>query len=116
MAHISKGLTQAYQLQDITYAAVQSIRARLTDENGVIHVSDDDAKTIAALVNAWKTCQERVSFHRRVPSPGVLKPEATGKRGKRALKASLVPMPQASDAHAGDAVPGASTPTGTQGV
>lgn len=114
MAHASKGLTQAYQLQDITYNAVQAIRARLTDEQGTLHVSDDDAKTIAALVNAWKTCQERVSFHRRVPSPGVLKPEATGKRGKRALKASLVPMPQASDASS--SVPGASAPTGTQGA
>ena len=72
---ISKGLAQAYQLQDFAFEALMSLKIMLTGEDGKLNLTREDASAIVSLQKAWQGCQERISFHRRVPSPGSLKPE-----------------------------------------
>jgi len=79
---ISKGLTQAYQLQDFAFEALMSLRAVLTGEDGKLNLTREDASAIVSLQKAWQGCQERISFHRRVPSPGSLKPERPKPKGR----------------------------------
>lgn len=86
---ISKGLKQAYDLQDFTYEAALALRASLLEksslrqgtQNGKMHVSREDAAAIGSLVKAWESCQERIRIHRNKPMPGVLRPVAKN-RGK----------------------------------
>lgn len=81
---ISKGLTQAYQLQDFTYQAAISLKDSLLQSNGKLHVTREDAQSIAALVKSWESCQQRIQVHRRVPNPGSLKHNAEPRRRRRA--------------------------------
>jgi hypothetical protein len=70
---ISKGLTQAYQLQDFTFQAVQALKETLV-QNGKLVVTRDDAQAIGQLVRAWEIAQERVRIHRGKPLPGSKRP------------------------------------------
>jgi hypothetical protein len=76
---ISKGLKQAYAVQDIAYDAFEALKAQFTGEDGKLKLTRDDAMSIAQLHRVWHGAQERISFHRRVPSPGSLKPEKPDK-------------------------------------
>ncbi len=83
MPTISKGLLQAYEMQDFAHLAAMALKESLTID-GKLKLGRGDAKAIADLMGAWRTAQERISFHRRVPSPGSLKPaEATKRRRGR---------------------------------
>jgi hypothetical protein len=73
MPRISKGLTQAYELQDFTFEAAMSLKAALPREAGKLKIAREDAQSIAALVKSWESCQQRIQVHRRVPNPGSLK-------------------------------------------
>ena len=91
---ISKGLKQAYDLQDFTYEAALALRASLLEKSlrqgtqkGKMYVSREDAAAIGSLVKAWESCQERIRIHRNKPMPGVLRPE-----GKKRGKASRTPQ------------------------
>ena len=110
MGKISLGLQQSYDLQNAAYEAVMAFKESHTDpDTRKLTLGAADAKAFAALVQAWKTGQERVSFHRRVPSPGVLRPESGKKRKAKGLSTfpiaqlldsspqSLLPSPQALD-------------------
>jgi hypothetical protein len=78
--HYSKGLIQAYALQDFTFSALIAVKNSLTNSDGSLSLSKEDAATIVALQKAWQGCQERIAFHRRVPSPGALRPTKESKR------------------------------------
>jgi hypothetical protein len=71
---ISKGLKQAYDLQDFTYAAALALRDSHR-KRGKLLISREDASAIGSLVKAWESCQERIRIHRNKPMPGVLRPE-----------------------------------------
>ena len=71
---ISKGLKQAYDLQDFTFSALVALRDSLSQE-GKLKVSREDATAIGNLIRAWEACQERVRIHRGKPLPGSLRPE-----------------------------------------
>lgn len=43
MPTISKGLKQAYQLQDFTFEAVLALKHALTEEDGTLKIARDDA-------------------------------------------------------------------------
>ncbi len=86
---ISKGLTQAYQVQDFAYAAIQAFKAQCTNEQGILKLTRDDALALGHLHRMWQGAQERVSFHRRVPGPGVLKPVQPDKHKARKPTAPL---------------------------
>lgn len=73
MPRISKGLSQAYELQDFTHKALMSLKDTLLAEDGKLKIAREDAQSIAALVKAWESCQQRIQVHRRVPNPGSLK-------------------------------------------
>lgn len=79
---VSKGLRQAYELQDFCHLATLALRESLT-KDGQLTLTREDAQAVKALVSSWRDCQERIAFHRRVPSPGVLKPERKGRPRKR---------------------------------
>ena len=66
----SKQLEQAYEVQDLAFEALKTYRADINEGK----ISKEDARAILQLSTAWKHAQERISFHRRVPSPGALKP------------------------------------------
>ena len=72
---ISKGLRQAYELQDFTYEATLALKRSLTKRGRLLQVSREDASAISSLVKAWELCQERIRIHRNKPMPGVLRPE-----------------------------------------
>lgn len=105
---ISKGLLQAYQIQDLTYDTLIAFKEGMKKE-GKLSPSRADAKAVKDLVAAWREAQERVSFHRRVPSPGVMRPEDRPKRkyGQPSTLpknyASISPMPAPANATAVEA-------------
>src|SRR5947207_1857389 len=80
MPRISKGLTQAYQLQDLVFDAAISLRNSLAREGGLLKIAREDASAIAALVKAWDSCQERIRIHRNKPLPGSFRPKPEKKR------------------------------------
>ena len=88
---ISKGLKQAYDLQDFTYAAALALRNSLRKKgNGrKLVISREDASAIGSLVKAWESCQERIRIHRNKPMPGVLRPEKPKPR-KRLISSAPV--------------------------
>ena len=71
---VSKGLKQAYALQDFTYEAAVALRDSLR-KRGKLLISREDASAIGSLVKAWESCQERIRIHRNKPLPGVLRPQ-----------------------------------------
>jgi hypothetical protein len=86
---ISKGLKQAYDLQDFTFQAALALKQSLTKEDGTLTVTRDDAMAIKQLVSAWESAQHRVAFHRKMPSPGSLRPQAKpARRGPRPSQVS----------------------------
>ena len=87
---ISKGLTQAYQLQDFAFDAVMSLKAALTGKDGKLNLTREDASAIVSLQKAWQGCQERISFHRRVPNPGSLRPEKRSAKRKPRITGPLI--------------------------
>lgn len=84
MPRISKGLTQAYQLQDLTFEVIMSLKESLSKESGKLKIAREDAQSIAALVKSWEACQQRIQVHRRVPNPGSLKHAVTKPPRKKA--------------------------------
>jgi len=84
---ISKGLKQAYALQDFTYEAALALRDSLR-HRGKLTISREDASAIGSLVKAWESCQERIRIHRNKPMPGVLRPEKPKPKVKRTAPAS----------------------------
>jgi hypothetical protein len=76
---ISKGLKQAYELQDFTHSATLALRDTLI-RDGKLRVNREDAAAISSLVKAWELCQERIRIHRNKPMPGSLRPERPQKK------------------------------------
>lgn len=77
--HISKGLRQSYQVQDLAFEALLALRDSLM-KDGKLVLTREDSAAIKHLADVWATAQMRISFHRRVPSPGVARPERKRKR------------------------------------
>ena len=76
---ISKGLKQAYELQDLTFNAALALKESLSAD-GRLSVTRDDASAIASLIKALDSCQERIRIHRNKPLPGSLKPQKSESR------------------------------------
>src|SRR5207248_526864 len=70
----SKGLSQAYVLQDFTFACALALKDSLTKE-GKLKLTREEAVAVSRLVDAWSTCQERIRIHRGKPLPGSLRPK-----------------------------------------
>lgn len=100
MPRISKGLTQAYELQDFTFEAAMSLKDSLPKEDGKLKIAREDAQSIAALVKSWEACQQRIQVHRRVPNPGSLKHAVAKpqKKRQRCWPISFGPVASASNA------------------
>jgi hypothetical protein len=101
MPNLSNGLRQAYEVQDIAYDAIQALRETLKGDDGKMKVTRDDAQAIRNLATVWREAQERIAFHRRVPSPGSLRPVASRKARKRDASgdpfvSTIAPAPLAS--------------------
>lgn len=96
MPRISKGLTQAYELQDFTFDALMALRASLTGKDGKPKIAREDAQSIAAMVKAWELCQVRIQVHRRVPNPGSLK-HAVPKSKRKCQIAEPLPIEPAEN-------------------
>lgn len=73
---VSKGLTQAYQMQDLAFDAAMRLRAELAGQP----MTKDTVQSIAALTRAWCDAQERIRIHRGKPLPGSKRPAATAPR------------------------------------
>jgi hypothetical protein len=87
MPRISKGLSQAYQLQDFTFEAAMALRDALPRENDRLKISREDAQSNAALVKSWESCQQRIQVHRRVPNPGRRKHDAAPRNKAQSARA-----------------------------
>ena len=83
MPRISKGLRQAYELQDFAFDAAMSFKASLSSVDGRLKIAREDAQSISVLVKAWEACQQRVQVHRRVPNPGSRKHAVEQPKAKR---------------------------------
>src|SRR5687768_11260855 len=55
---ISKGLKQAYDVQDFAYATLMAMKESLSSD-GKLVLTRDDATAISHLVRAWQAAQER---------------------------------------------------------
>ncbi len=76
MPNLSKGLKQAYDLQDLAFELAMKSKLGMTDEEL------DQARTVAQLIRAWSEAQERVRIHRGKPLPGTLRPVSKPKHSK----------------------------------
>ena len=94
---ITKGLKQAYDVQDITYDCLMAIREQLKqvtrDSNGVMNApNNQQAAMIAALSKAWRDAQEQIRIHRGKPLPGSLSHEKVKLTGKHKQLSKLTAM------------------------
>src|SRR5687767_2375274 len=69
---ISKGLTQAYEVQYFTHAALMAMKENLS-KDGKLVLTRDDALAVGHLVRAWHAAQERIRIHRNKPLPVAVK-------------------------------------------
>ena len=83
---ISKGLTQAYELRDLTHRLAKEIGSTVPENN---EERTSFAREVTGLVRAWDTADNRVRIHRNKPLPGSLRPVA---KVKRSVKPSLAPV------------------------
>jgi hypothetical protein len=90
---ISRGLKQAYDVQNFAHEALMAVKAELGNS---CLVDKDKAAIIAQLGKVWRDAQEQVRIHRGKPLPGSLTHEKVG-AGKRKRKlgamSSLLSMP-----------------------
>lgn len=77
---VSKGLKQAYDLQDVLYSAVMSVKEQCVEEGGKLVVNNQTALALARLSTAWEGATDRVRILRGRPLPGSFKP--TPKKSK----------------------------------
>jgi hypothetical protein len=93
MPHISKGLTQAYELQDFAHDAAMALKNQLT-VGGKLLITREDSQAISNLVKSWEACQQRIQVHRRVPNPGSMKWGVTSRpKRKQSSQANETPLP-----------------------
>ena len=90
---ISKGLKQAYELQDFVFEAALALKASLRRHRRKLVISREDASAIGSLVKAWESCQERIRIHRGKPLPGVLRPEPKPRKKRLPAVAGADPGP-----------------------
>ena len=88
---ITKGLKQAYDMQDFAFDSAMSLRQSL-EKNGRIEVTREDAQAIAMLVRAWEQAQDRVRIHRNKPLPGSMRPEPKRKAVATTPITNIEPM------------------------
>ncbi len=89
----SKGLDQAYRLQDFAFAAAMRLQAQLTNHEypkQLTNVSKEDAQSIATLIKAWETAQERIRIHKGKPLPGSLSHEKVKQPRRASAKLSAL--------------------------
>lgn len=91
---VSKGLKQAYDVQDFAYAALMALRGTLS-KDGSLAITRDDATAIGQLVCSWEAAQERIRIHRGKPLPGSLKP--VSKARKKSMSAPFAVTDDADD-------------------
>src|SRR5262245_43912530 len=87
---ISKGLKQAYELQDFTHQTALALRESLV-KDGKLVIGREDAAAICSLVRAWEACQERIRIHRNKPLPGSRKHAVQEPKDKRRFDSSQIP-------------------------
>jgi hypothetical protein len=90
---ISKGLKQAYELQDFVFEAALALKASLRRHRRKLVISREDASAIGSLVKAWESCQERIRIHRGKPLPGVLRPEPKPRKKRLPTATGADPVP-----------------------
>ena len=71
---MNRGMTQAHAAANVTAEALKSFTDSLRDDGGQLRVDKDAAASIAMLVRALDTAQERLRIHRGRPLPGSLRP------------------------------------------
>lgn len=72
---ISKGLKQAYDMQDLAYEAAMALRSTLTLKDQALSLKPMDKETaqmLGTLGKLWVDAQERIRIHRGKPLPGSL--------------------------------------------
>ena len=92
----SKGLLQAYDVQNFAHAAIMSFKRQVTKEDGSVVLGEYGAQVLLQLVKAWETAQDRVRIHRNKPLPGSLKPEPK-RKGKTSAATITVLEPISAD-------------------
>lgn len=97
MSAISKGLRQAYELQNFTHEAAMALKDSLLKE-GKLVITREDSQSIAALVKSWEACQQRIQVHRRVPNPGSMKWDVTKRKKKASHTTQAEPSPSSEPA------------------
>ena len=92
---LSKGLIQAYEMQDFAHETAMACREALKDTLTLKlrAPNKDEAAIIGTLGKVWKDAQEQIRIHRGKPLPGSLTHEKIGsKRGKRKLGGGVSSM------------------------
>ncbi len=107
----SRGLSQAYEMQDFAHAAAMALRDNLKivdGSSGELKVKAPDkeqASIIAQMGKVWSDAQERIRIHKGKPLPGSLSHEKIKRqRVQRSLGASVLDnLPSAADVADADA-------------
>ena len=115
----SKGLEQAYEMQDLAHAAAMAMREQLKlnkdervtkDSPGKLRAPDkDEAAIIGTLGKVWRDAQEQIRIHRGKPLPGSLTHEKV-KRGARVARSASMLAERAADAQSASSDADATVP------
>lgn len=87
---VSKGLTQAYEVQDLAYQAIMQFKKDRTNSSGELVLGKFDSMKLAQLVKSWEIAQERVRINRNKPLPGSLRPDTQLKRVRVRRPANVI--------------------------
>lgn len=92
----SKGLSQAYDAQNLCHEAILAWKREHTNEVGQIVLGESGSSQLSQLVKAFTEAQDRVRIHRNKPLPGSMRPEPKRKQAN-ATVISVVPEQHADN-------------------
>ena len=71
---LSRGLRQAYDIQDLAYSAMMDLKQGLEAGGSDTDQKLERANAISILTRSWATAQERIRIHKGKPLPGSRRP------------------------------------------
>jgi hypothetical protein len=93
----SRGLDQAYRMQDFAFDAAMALREAMTSEGKVRAPSKEDSAALGVVGKVWKDAQEQIRIHKGKPLPGSLTHEKVKPSRTRASLSALSALASLAD-------------------
>jgi hypothetical protein len=93
----SRGLDQAYRMQDFAFDAAMALRDAMSSEGKVRAPSKEDSAALGVVGKVWKDAQEQIRIHKGKPLPGSLTHEKVKQSRTRASLSALSALASLAD-------------------